>query len=160
MKRYSIFTKDFGEKAKSLREERGLTQEGLAHLAKVTQAQVSRLESGLGGTTLITIIKVAVALGYQPKFLFDVQIQLPLNENFQDQRQRRPVIPILMTFIESGGLEEPMKVGQIISQIFIDLGVNLKSSSTSRALEDLVRRKIISKEPAEKGRVFLYRKIR
>ncbi|MCE7057156.1 helix-turn-helix domain-containing protein [Algoriphagus sp. AGSA1] len=159
MKRYRDFEKKFGEKAKELRLERGLTQEGLAHLAKVTQAQISRLESGVGGTTLTTIINVSVALGYYPKFLFDVQVELPLNQNFKDQLQRKPVVPILIKLVEEGKLHAPKKVSEILDLVSKELGVEIKSSSTSRALGELVKNGVISKKPAAKGRVYLYYKI-
>ncbi len=47
---------------RSLREERGETQEALAHAASVTTAGLSRIERGLANPTWTTLLRILVAL--------------------------------------------------------------------------------------------------
>ncbi len=53
----------FGQRLKELRLERGLSQEELAHLAGLDRTYVSQAEQGRRNTTLITMQKIAAALG-------------------------------------------------------------------------------------------------
>ncbi len=47
---------------RSLREERGETQEALAHAAGVTTAGLSRIERGLANPTWTTLLRILAAL--------------------------------------------------------------------------------------------------
>lgn len=47
----------------SLREARGMTQQQLAHAAKMKQPRIAEIERGDGNPTLLTISRVAFALG-------------------------------------------------------------------------------------------------
>lgn len=54
-----------GETVRRLREERGLTQEAVAHAAGVHPTWVSRLEGGLLNPSWGMVSRVAVALGIE-----------------------------------------------------------------------------------------------
>lgn len=47
----------------SLRETRGMTQQQLAHAAKMKQPRIAEIERGDGNPTLLTISRIAFALG-------------------------------------------------------------------------------------------------
>lgn len=47
---------------RQLREKRGLTQDELARLARIDQAQISRLERGFGRPTPEAVLRIAEAL--------------------------------------------------------------------------------------------------
>jgi transcriptional regulator with XRE-family HTH domain len=53
----------FGKAVRALREERGLSQERLAEAADVDDTYISGLERGLRNPTLLTIDRIARALG-------------------------------------------------------------------------------------------------
>jgi len=70
----------FGEMLHSLRVERGLTQERLAHLSDVTKNHVQLLEAGIGSTRdrntpsnprMSTLFRLADALGVEPADLLE-----------------------------------------------------------------------------------------
>jgi len=48
---------------RSLREQRGVTQEDLAHAADVTTTALSRIEGGKANPTWTTLIRILGALG-------------------------------------------------------------------------------------------------
>lgn len=54
--------KKLGEKIRTLRKERGLTQEKLAELAKVDPKSVIEIESGKRNPTLKTLSKISSSL--------------------------------------------------------------------------------------------------
>jgi transcriptional regulator with XRE-family HTH domain len=54
--------KVFGERIRELRQKRGLTQVQLAERCGFPQARMSELEKGASAPTLVTIIRLAVAL--------------------------------------------------------------------------------------------------
>jgi transcriptional regulator with XRE-family HTH domain len=56
----------FGKTLRRLREERGLTQEKLAHAAGLTTSYTSDLERGLKVPSLTTILALAGALQVEP----------------------------------------------------------------------------------------------
>jgi transcriptional regulator with XRE-family HTH domain len=55
------------------RERTGQTQEELARKASLTQAQIANLEAGHANPTLLTIVKVASALGCSVRALFEAE---------------------------------------------------------------------------------------
>src|SRR3546814_20416556 len=71
-----------GRRIRQLREEKKLTQLQLANMAEVERNQIYRLEKGLHGATLHTVIAVDVALGKDPRELHDFYHELPLNPDF------------------------------------------------------------------------------
>ena len=158
MKEIEKYLIEVGKRIEFLRGERVISQEQLAYLAEVTQAQISNLESGSGGTLTI-IAKVSKALGYNPNELIEVDFKLDLNNNFEIKRKRNPVAPLLKKIIVRGFLNTPKRVNEIIEFAEIQLNTKLKSSSVSGALDKLVDQKILTKKKATTGRVFLYCKI-
>lgn len=60
----------FGERVRSLRLERGLSQERLAELAGVHRTYLSSLELGQRNIGLDNILALAAALGVPPAELF------------------------------------------------------------------------------------------
>jgi len=56
----------FGANLRAAREHAGLTQEALAHLADFHPTEVNRIERGRRNPGLITILRLATALGIPP----------------------------------------------------------------------------------------------
>ena len=56
---------------RALREERGLSQEALAHAAQMTMSSYARIERGQSTPTWLTVIHVAEALGVTLRELVD-----------------------------------------------------------------------------------------
>lgn len=52
-----------GKAIRTLRDERNLTQEALAHGAGVTVGHLSKIERGLANATWGTVVAIATALG-------------------------------------------------------------------------------------------------
>ena len=59
-----------GAKVQAIRNERGMTSTELARKVGISQAQISRLESGRQGWRSITLQKAAKALGVSVGFLY------------------------------------------------------------------------------------------
>jgi len=67
----SEFKKSFGANLKSLRKERGITQERLSEMIDVHPQQVSKIETGTYFPSAGTIEKICSALNITPGALFD-----------------------------------------------------------------------------------------
>lgn len=63
-------SKAIGRKVEALREKLGMTTTELAKKVKISQAQISRLESGKQGFRANTLIRIAEALGVKPVYFF------------------------------------------------------------------------------------------
>lgn len=61
----------FGRRLRELRLECGLSQADLAERVDVTPEYVSRIERGLVGPSMDAVSRLALALGVEPKALFD-----------------------------------------------------------------------------------------
>ncbi|HEX9621974.1 MAG TPA: helix-turn-helix transcriptional regulator [Polyangiaceae bacterium] len=61
----------FGRRLRELRLECGLSQAGLAERVEMTPEYVSRIERGLVGPSMEALSRLALALGVEPKALFD-----------------------------------------------------------------------------------------
>jgi len=61
----------FGRRLRSLRADKELTQEALAHAAGLHPTYISNCERGYSSPTLETILKLAQALGVRPGELVD-----------------------------------------------------------------------------------------
>ena len=57
----------FGDWLKTERKKKSLTQDQLAEISDLTKAQISRLESGVQGTKRPTAVRLATALGADPR---------------------------------------------------------------------------------------------
>lgn len=63
--------KAFGLHLKKIRTQKGLTQEQLADLAKVSENTIVTLESGTLNTSIATCFEISKALGIHTRDLFD-----------------------------------------------------------------------------------------
>jgi len=63
--------KKFGEKLKSIRKEKKISQEKLAYAAGIEHSQVVRIEKAQINTSLSTVFAIAKGLNISPKELFD-----------------------------------------------------------------------------------------
>lgn len=63
--------KNFGDKIKKLRLERGLSQEGLANEANLDRTYIPGIEKGERNVSITVIEKLAIALKVSIKDLFD-----------------------------------------------------------------------------------------
>lgn len=63
----------FGQKLKQLRADRNMSQIELAEKINMEKSNLSRLESGRNNPKLITIIKIANALGVTFNELLDIE---------------------------------------------------------------------------------------
>ena len=61
-----------GKKIKSIREEKGLTQQNLADLCEFEKSNLSRIEAGKTNITIKNLYKISKALGVQIKSLVDL----------------------------------------------------------------------------------------
>ncbi|MBS1756689.1 MAG: helix-turn-helix transcriptional regulator [Bacteroidetes bacterium] len=55
--------KKFGKKVKELRQAKGLSQEGLAHLAELDRTYIPSIEKGERNVSIEVIQKLSVAFG-------------------------------------------------------------------------------------------------
>jgi transcriptional regulator with XRE-family HTH domain len=63
--------KAFGKRLRSLRESKGLSQEGLAANAGLDRTYVGGIERGERNVALLNILRLAEALGVHPADLMD-----------------------------------------------------------------------------------------
>ncbi len=61
----------FGKRLRTVRKEKGFTQEELAARADIELSQVSRIERGVINTTISQVFILAEALGIKPQELFE-----------------------------------------------------------------------------------------
>jgi transcriptional regulator with XRE-family HTH domain len=62
----------FGERLRELRAKRGLTQQALADLVGIPNSHVSAMERGVKLPTLLTVLRLAVALECKASALISV----------------------------------------------------------------------------------------
>ena len=67
--KYEDKVRDIGEKIKSVRLEKGLTQLDLAVKCNIEQSSLARIESGRTNPTIITLFTIAEALELEVKSL-------------------------------------------------------------------------------------------
>lgn len=79
----------FGQAAREIREERGLTQEKAALDGKIDRAYYGHIERATKSATLRTIWKMAAALGVPPSALFTRAEQI-LAQQDGEARPARP----------------------------------------------------------------------
>ncbi len=59
----------FGERVRSIRAKRGISQERLADLAELDRTYISGIERGIRNVSLMNIVKIADALDVNPSEL-------------------------------------------------------------------------------------------
>lgn len=69
-KPYSKERRELGDSIKSIREEKGFTQERLAEKANINVSYLAKIENGYVNTTVRYLIKIAKALHVKVKDLF------------------------------------------------------------------------------------------
>ncbi len=62
--------REFGDLVRRLRYERGLSQAGFAEAAKIDRAHMGEIERGEVTVTIVTALKIALALGMTLTGLF------------------------------------------------------------------------------------------
>lgn len=62
-----------GEKIRSIRESKGITQQDLAAACNFEKANMSRIEAGRTNPTISTLYKIGQALGVKVSELVDVE---------------------------------------------------------------------------------------
>lgn len=67
------FIKAFGDNLKTIRNNKKLSQEELADVAKLSFNQIGRIERGEVNTTISAVKAIAKALEITPKELFDFE---------------------------------------------------------------------------------------
>ncbi len=65
----------FGNRLRTLRQEKGVTQKTLAKKAEIDQTYPSKIEHGLRAASLDTIERLAEVLNVEPKELFEFDDQ-------------------------------------------------------------------------------------
>ena len=81
--------KILGEIFKEYRLKNGLTQEKIAEKLGISVKYISRIENGIGGVKVETLINYINILGISPNIIFD---KLIINENLIPQIQLSKVI--------------------------------------------------------------------
>lgn len=93
-----------GKRVKSLRQDRGLTQERLAERTNLSVNYLSRIERGLENPTLATMLRLAQALKIEPLDLFTVEHELP------DHRALRQLLGRLVKEVKDDQVGQVVKV--------------------------------------------------
>lgn len=72
MKKEKEIAKDFGTIVRELRRERNISQEKLAEIGNLDRSYISEVENGYKTPSIITVSKIASALGVRPSRLFQL----------------------------------------------------------------------------------------
>lgn len=132
----------------------------LSAVSRVGETQISKIESGESGLTIQTLRALALALGKYPAELLDFEFEYKLNKNFNFVRKRPPrpgTTGIINKLVEDKFLNAPKSVADVVNEARAIYNVDLPSADTSGALLNLVKKKVLKRIPAEKGR-YLYQK--
>lgn len=70
-KREQRIKKEFGERLRSIRKSKGLSQEGLALTCELDRTYIGGVERGERNISLLNIYKIAEALGVSPRELME-----------------------------------------------------------------------------------------
>jgi transcriptional regulator with XRE-family HTH domain len=69
MRQEDRIKKDFGEKLRAVRKQKGLSQEGLALACELDRTYIGGVERGERNISLVNIYRIARALGVSPRDL-------------------------------------------------------------------------------------------
>jgi len=132
----------------------------LAAVSRINETQISKIESGEAGLTLRTLKALALALGKYPSQLLEFEFEYKLNDDFTLNR-RKPTRPgttgIVNKLVEDKFLNSPKSVSDVVNEAWAVYNVKLASADTSGALLNLVKKRVLKRLPADKGR-YLYQK--
>jgi transcriptional regulator with XRE-family HTH domain len=70
-KKDDLFLKKLGERIKTIRLEKGITQVALAHACDIEGSNMRRIEAGNTNPTALMLLKICGGLGIELKELFD-----------------------------------------------------------------------------------------
>lgn len=110
----SSFLKLIGERIRTLRKEKGLTQESLAEKAGIHYSYMSGIENADRNISLETLEKIIVALNVAPVEIFKFH-ELELEDGITDNRDAWLAIQSLLT---GRSTTELLMVLRIIKEIF------------------------------------------
>ena len=132
----------------------------LAAVSRINETQISKIEGGETGLTLHTLKALALALGKYPSQLLDFEFDYNLNDDFTLSR-KKPTRPgttgIVNKLVEDKFLNSPKSVSDVVKEARVVYNVNIASADTSGALLNLVKKRVLKRLPAEKGK-YLYQK--
>jgi transcriptional regulator with XRE-family HTH domain len=74
----------FGGQLRSLRNQKGMTQEELGYKAGISTSQIARIEAGILNTTISTVICISRAMDLEPGVLFET-LKLTRREDYDEQ---------------------------------------------------------------------------
>lgn len=72
MSKEKKIVKEFGLIVRELRQENSISQEKLAEIGNLDRSYISEIENGYKTPTIITVTKLAGALGVRPSKLFQL----------------------------------------------------------------------------------------
>lgn len=70
---YPEFQKKLGKRIKTMREDKGISQQELASLCDFEKSNMSRIEAGRTNPTIGTLLKISNALNINVTILVDVE---------------------------------------------------------------------------------------
>src|SRR3546814_518656 len=163
--RFQSYIEAFGRRIRQLREEKNLTQLQLANMAEVERNQIYRLEKGLHGATLHTVIAVAVALGKDPRELHDFYHELPLNTDFDFPRPKHgasETTRLVRELVQEGDFFDKFRgAGEVVAHYRnAKHSRNLNSSAVSGTLRELMKDRVLERRPGHKRGTYVYRKVK
>jgi transcriptional regulator with XRE-family HTH domain len=153
------YQKAFGRHLRLLREERNWTQDDLDAASKVSKVQISKLENGEDAPSLITIKKLALALGHHPSELLAFDFDLELNTNFpaETKRREKPGTTARVNELAAGDFfKTPRLVSAVIEKCREEFGVHLDSAAVSGALRKLVDSGVLKRVSSGSRGTFQY----
>lgn len=119
---------NIGEKIKSIRLEKKLTQKDIALKSEIAEITIRKIESGKNNPTINTVLKIARALDVNPNiFLFDDDEEIEKFEVFKSNRKafaeqwnksfRHKKILELMDQLNEKGQEKAIENVEILTKV-------------------------------------------
>lgn len=68
---YDSYLKELGAQLRRIRKKKGLSMEALAYKTEIEYRQLGRIERGEGNTTIVSLLRIAEALGTDMKELIN-----------------------------------------------------------------------------------------
>jgi len=109
---------NLGQKIKTLRKAKGLSQEKFAEKAELSQQHISRIEKGLTYPSVATLVKIAKVLNLPMDDLVDTDVK---------DREDKYTFDILRK-LDFLGVEEKLKVTGYIERILDENGIEYMKS--------------------------------
>lgn len=151
----------FGKHLKKLREDRNWTQIDLSAVSRISEIQISKIETGEDGPNFQTIRALAIALGKHPAKLFDFEYDLKLNTDFSSRTKKKEkpgTTSWINQLVADNFFKGPKSVAEVIGRCESAYGANLGSAATSAALRKLVESKTLKRLPSPIKGKYLYQR--